>query len=286
LAPISENSEGSVSEATRLSPTISCVMPCYNCADTLDRSVKSILAQSVQVAEILLVDDCSSDETLRLITLLEQTDPRIVGIRMAENGGPARARNVGWERATGTFVAFLDADDTWHPQKLELQLRLLDRHPELAIVGHLVDVCVNFGVYETFELTDHDLEARSRRISSRSALIRNPWSTPSVLLRRDLAIRFDEDLRAAEDYLLWAQILCTSNKGMCLDLPLARLYKARYGASGLSGNLWEMEKGELQVIRKLHTRGNISFWLRLVLSMYSLVKFLRRKVLTTWSILD
>lgn len=256
--------------------SVACVIPCFNCADTLLRSVRSVQAQSVPVQEILLVDDCSTDETPELIARLAAEDPRIVALHMGTNGGPSRARNAGWDRATSRFIAFLDSDDSWHEQKVELQLRLFEAKPDLAITGHIALVDSEVGWLNRYELTDMKLRALTRPVLRRSLLVRNPWSTPTVMLRRDLPFRFDEDQREAEDFLLWARILMSGRVGLRLALPLALLYKPRYGAGGLSGNLWKMEKGELLSFRKLWHSSDITTAEYCFASLLSIVKYMKR----------
>ena len=232
------------------------------------------------VVEIIIVDDCSSDETARLIKTLTAEDPRIVGLRLPSNDGPGRARNAGWDMAQGEFVAFLDADDSWHPDKIDLQLRLFRQMPELVIVGHLAALFGEPGTDVSHQVSDHELLAVTQRISRRSVLVGNPWSTPTVMLRRGINFRFAEDQRYAEDYYLWARILISGSPGARINLPLAVLYKARFGAGGLSGDLWKMEKGELQAIRKLWRQGDIWAWEYVVASIYSYAKYMRRLFVT------
>lgn len=258
--------------------SVACVIPCYNCTDTLLRAVRSVQAQSVPVQEIILVDDCSTDETTDLIERLAAEDPRIVPLHIGTNSGPSTARNAGWERARSRFIAFLDADDSWHKQKVELQLRLFQAWPDLAIAGHIASVEGEVEEDERYDLSDADLAAHARPVQRRSLLIRNPWSTPTVMLRRDIPFRFDEDQREAEDFLLWARILMSGRLGLRLKLPLAILYKARYGARGLSANLWKMQKGELRSFRKLWQRRDITAAEYCFASLLSLVKFIRRSI--------
>ncbi len=258
--------------------SVACVIPCYNCADTLLRAVQSVLVQSEPVHEIILVDDCSTDETPKLIERLTLEDSRIVALRMTTNGGPSRARNVGWNHAKSKFIAFLDSDDSWHDQKVELQLQLYRAVPDLAITGHVALVDGEVKGPKRYTLSDAELHAHTRSISRRSLLVRNPWSTPTVMLRRDLPFRFDEGQREAEDFLLWAQILMSDRVGLRLELPLALLYKPRYGAGGLSGNLWKMEKGELLSFRKLWNSRHITSAEYCFAYLLSLAKYMKRRI--------
>ena len=101
---------------------VSVIIPCYNCALTLQRAFNSVLSQTVQPAEILLIDDKSTDNTLEIIKQSIVAFPlKIKIIELTVNQGAANARNAGWEVATQPYIAFLDSDDTWHPKKIEIQ---------------------------------------------------------------------------------------------------------------------------------------------------------------------
>ena len=110
------------------SPQVSIITPCYKASSTLAKTVESILAQTFSDWELILVDDCSPDDTCEKAETWCATDPRIHLIRQKENGGAAVARNTGIGQARGRYIAFLDADDTWLPRKLERQLKLMQEN--------------------------------------------------------------------------------------------------------------------------------------------------------------
>ena len=105
-----------------VAPKVSVVMPAYNAAATLQASMDSVLRQSHDTLELLVVDDCSHDASWALAEAAAARDPRVVPIRQPRNQGVAAARNLGIEAASGGIVAFLDSDDTWHPHKLARQV--------------------------------------------------------------------------------------------------------------------------------------------------------------------
>lgn len=259
--------------------SVSVIIPCFNAENTLARAVMSVQAQATPVAEILLVDDGSTDNTRAVIGSLAHGDPRIRPLLQKRNGGPSRARNVGWNSAQGDLIAFLDADDTWHPQKIAVQLPLFERDPEIVISGHLCDVGQLGDPYQDVPKSAEHLSELCELISPSSVKVANPWSTPTVMLRKSIERRFDEGHTACEDYLLWAEIILSGAKGVRINLPLARLYKARFGAGGLSGNLWRMEKGELAAYRKLYQARRLNVFEWGGLSAYSLLKHTRRMAL-------
>ncbi len=101
---------------------VSIVMPVYNASRWLARPVESVLAQTHATLELIAVDDGSSDESVAMIERYAEADSRVRLLRQPRNAGVAAARNAGLDAACGDFIAFLDADDWWHPRKLELQL--------------------------------------------------------------------------------------------------------------------------------------------------------------------
>jgi len=110
--------------------SISVIVPTYNSAHYLTEALESIRAQTVMPTEIIVVDDGSTDETQLVIERMD--DPLVRYMRQA-NGGAASARNAGLAKATGEYIAFLDADDRWHPEMLETQLGILEGAPQVAL---------------------------------------------------------------------------------------------------------------------------------------------------------
>ena len=106
-------------------PLVSVIMPAYRCADVLIESVTSVQAQTVEDWELLIVDDCSPDDTFALANKLAAEDPRIRVFQTPGNAGPAAARNMALENATGRYAAFLDSDDLWLPEKLARQIAFM-----------------------------------------------------------------------------------------------------------------------------------------------------------------
>ncbi|WP_254279264.1 glycosyltransferase family A protein [Haloarcula marina] len=106
-----------------MAPTVSVVLPTHDRAEFVERAIDSVLGQTYEDFECLVVDDCSSDDTPSVVRSVE--DSRVNLIRHETNRGASAARNTGIEAATGEFIAFLDDDDRWHPTKLEQQLDLL-----------------------------------------------------------------------------------------------------------------------------------------------------------------
>ncbi len=261
---------------------VSVVIPCYRCRDTIERAVASVAAQTWRPAELIMVDDASDDETPRVLQALQTRygGDWIKIILRQENGGAGAARNTGWDAATQPYVAFLDADDTWHPMKVEIQGRFMLDHSD-----------VDFSACQVRVATD-SLEQPPRTapeepvtppdvapLTSRHLLWRNRVCTSTVMLSAHLPVRFPEK-RYSEDYYLWLRLVLGGWKGVVIGSELAFRHTPAYGASGLSGRLWRMERGELDTYCRLVSEGLLPARDLLWLVPWSLAKFLRRVAVT------
>ena len=102
-------------------------MPTYNCGAYIADSIRSVIAQTVTDWELQIVDDCSTDDTRRIVKELAAQEPRIHYSCLAQNSGPAVARTEALRRASGKYIAFLDSDDLWAPDKLEKQIAFMEK---------------------------------------------------------------------------------------------------------------------------------------------------------------
>jgi glycosyltransferase involved in cell wall biosynthesis len=224
---------------------------------------------------VILVDDASGDETPAVLRTLRKRYPSgwIRVIEHAENGGPGRARNTGWEAASQPYIAFLDADDSWHPEKLRLQYEHMHNNPRIDVLGHQRVV-----IREGTVVSQLPMDIGASGITPRSLLFRNCFSTPTVMLKRTLKFRFETERRYCEDVRLWQQIAFGGGTVMRLEAPLAFIYKAPYGEAGLSASLWEMEKAELWNLQCLYKEGKIDKLLFCLAGLFSMAKYIRRLV--------
>ena len=254
-------------------PDVSVVMPCWRSAATVGETIDSVFAQTARPLELIAVDDASPDATAQVL----EARQRVCGadwlriVRLPVNRGVASARNAGWAVARGEFVAFVDPDDTWHPRKVEIQHVFMSRHPEITISAHR-SVLSKRGA----DPAQVPANPAVRYPPAWSLLFRNLFVVPSVMLRRDLPYRFLEGRRHMEDHLLWMTMALRGERIALLDAPLASIHKAPYGASGLSADLWLMEKGELDNYRLLHSEGLISWPAMAALQALSLAKYAKR----------
>lgn len=252
---------------------VSVVIPCHECAATIARAIASVQRQTAKPQEIILVDDASGPDTLKELekirSRLGPSYATVVSLRT--NVGPASARNAGWNIAKGDFVAFLDADDAWHPRKLEIQTDLMQERSDIAVSGHRAS-----------QLRDGEDEPPSigsltfRPIRFWQLVLANRFVTPSVMVRRSLPYRFTAGRRHMEDHLLWMQIAAAGELIVRIDAVLAYTFKSAYGASGQSSALWAMETAELENYRLLASSGALRQPVALLLGAYSVLKFVKR----------
>lgn len=255
---------------------VSAVIPCFRCSKTIGRAVTSIAQQTIKPAEVILVDDASGDGTLSVLQELSQAYPGWIKVlRLSENRGAASARNAGWEAASQPYIAFLDADDEWHPEKLRIQYEYMCSNPEVAVSGHQ---CM--WLHDSEVPPDTPLILITSKIEPISLIFRNCFSTPTVMLKRNIQFRFSDNKRYCEDLYLWQQIAFAGLPVMRMESPLAYIHKAPYGEGGLSAQLWEMEKGELGNFVALYQAGHINWLLFIAVTGFSLLKYVKRLVVT------
>ncbi len=180
---------------------ISVVIPAYNAERFIEQTIKSVVAQTYQNIEIIVVNDCSTDKTMEILEKLKKTEKRLLVETLKENSGVSAARNKGVELAKGEYVAFLDADDLWREDKIEKQLDLIkESKAVLCCTGY------NFIDEASKKLTgEHNV---LQIIELEDILRKNYINTSSAILRKDVIKENKmEGENIHEDYLAWLRIL-------------------------------------------------------------------------------
>ncbi|MCB1159960.1 MAG: glycosyltransferase, partial [Leptospiraceae bacterium] len=201
-------------------PVVSIIIPSYNREEYLISCIDSVLEQSFQDFELILVDDGSVDNSFKLMQSYQEKDKRVICIEQ-EHSGVSRARNTGIYKSKGEWIAFLDSDDTWHPEKLEKQLAYHSLHTDCQI-SQTEEIWIRNGKRvspgKKHKKEEGFLFAKSLELCC---------ITPSsVLLHRSLFEKygvFDEKLVSCEDYELWLRISSKKKIGLISELLLNRL---------------------------------------------------------------
>jgi len=182
---------------TEPQPLISVIIPCFNAEPTILRTLASVRRQTYRPIEIIAVDDASRDGTLRLLREQEAGGVRVIA--QPRNGGAPAARNAAIAVARGEFLAFVDADDEWYPDKLERQFQLIAGHPGMTMVGCRCEVLRPDGMRIA---VNPDRVPPAGREAWRT-LLHHSFFVPSTVMARADAVRkiggFDASLRAGED---------------------------------------------------------------------------------------
>ena len=180
---------------------ISIITPAYNASRFIGETIRSVAAQSCQNWEMIIVDDCSLDNTCSLIDEFAKQDPRIRLIRHAINGGgPAKARNTALNAANGRYVAFLDSDDLWLPDKLERQLRFMESHRSALSFTSFRRIT------ENGESSGQPVRIPAR-LHYRELLKNTAIATSTVVVDRDKTGPFEMVETYYDDFVLWLSLL-------------------------------------------------------------------------------
>lgn len=227
-----------------LNGLVSVVVPNYNSERFIADTIASVRGQTYRNWEMVVVDDCSTDSGPAVVERFAAEDPRIRLVRLDRNNGcPAKPRNVGVRESKGDYIAFLDSDDTWHPQKLETQLGIMKR-ADVPFSSTGVNFFNDAGQLARMKATGYDARtAKVQTISFRKLLFKNIIPSSSVIVEKRLldGITFNEDYRyrAVEDYHCWLKLHERIPFSCKIKLPLLSY---RVSANGISKSKIDMLK--------------------------------------------
>lgn len=234
-------------------PEVTVVVPAYNAQRHLGGTLDSLLQQHGVDFEVHVVDDCSTDGTRDLVLAYAERDARVrYSCTPANCGGPAGPRNLGVEQARSKWVAFCDADDLWHPDKLLAQLDCA-RRTGAALVCTAIDPFRD-GSEPRLAVTTNADPKPSRRIGLWQMLLKNRVATSSVMCRCDQVLEeggfnVDRGMVAVEDYDLWLRLMARQNAVVVrLEQPLVAY---RILAGSLSASKWRQALKIMRVHRKI-----------------------------------
>lgn len=266
--------------ADRAPVTVAVVVPYHNDSVTVGRALDSLRAQTRLPDQVLIIDDAGTEaehaSLLGVVSELRGLNVQV--IRRQTNGGPSAARNDGWEAADATHIAFLDADDSWVPTKLERQLRSFEENEDLALLG----TRTRHGWDNPTSPMRESGSIRVSTVSPQAQLLRNRLSTSSVMLKADVEYRFNPDFRYSEDNDLWCRLLLGGNVGGILEEELTVYYKGIDSSEGASSRYVRMLRGQISVYRGLYRDEIISRRQCIAAIGSAYARFARRLMRVTW----
>ena len=233
------------------SPLVSIVIPTYNHAPMLQRALATVVEQTYQNWNAIVVNNFSTDDTLEVVAAFN--DPRIQCVNFRNNGVIGASRNEGIALATGKYVAFLDSDDTWFPTKLEKCVEILESgsdlvcHAEYWIDESGKSRLVAYGPSEA--ATHHNLIYKGNRISTSATVVR------AALLKEVHGFDVSPELISTEDYDLWIRLAAKSDKFAFISEPLGEYHRHD---NNVSANIEKHLAAELALLAK-HFSANTRF---------------------------
>lgn len=234
-------------------PLVSVIVPSFNAENHIRSTIESVLLQSYNNYEIIIVDDNSTDNTRMIASEFASYSSKIHLIHLTENSGtPARPRNVGVMYANGDWVAFLDADDLWHPQKLSLQISLLNESKMLMCSSSMIDFI------DESKISHKNIPKKieSTEIHFKSQLIKYLTPTSSIVLQRDIALQypFPEDIkyRGREDFACMLKVHESIHKSIKIMIPL--IYYRKHNIQ-ISRNKVKMAEKQLLILKEFQFKN-------------------------------
>lgn len=229
-----------------MSSLVSIITPCFNSEKYISQAVQSVISQTHENWELLLVDDCSSDETFSIISNFASHDKRVKAFKLDKNSGTGVARNFAIQEAQGNYIAFLDADDLWKPEKLEKQLSFMKTQK----------IPFTFSFYETI---DEAGNLRNETITTPSKItyqqlyfcnwIGNLTGIYSVDFFGKIPI---SSIKKRQDWMMWLQIVKQIKTAIPVPESLA-YYRVR--EDSISASKWKLIAFNFKVYRDFHKRN-------------------------------
>jgi len=248
------------------SPLVSIITPAFNSVAFIGDTIKSVQDQAYQNWEMIIVDDCSEDNTCQIVEQFAKTDSRIRLIRHPQNMGPARSRNTAIETAKGRYIAFLDSDDIWLPTKLAEQTDFMGKH-ECAVS------CTAYKKIDENGKIISSLIEVSAKTNYQKLLFSNVIGNLTTMYDVEKLGKVYLPLVKHEDYGLWLTILKMGYEAYGLNECLA-LYRVR--TNSVSGDKMKAASYQWKIYReleKLPLRKSISYFVRY--AYYGYIKFKR-----------
>ncbi len=235
---------------------VSIIMPSYNSEDTIFCSIESVVLQTYHNWELIIIDDCSVDNTVNIIKDYSNKDDRIKLIQLNTNNGPAIARNKGIKKSQGRYISFLDSDDIWMPKKLDIQIKFMKMN-KLALTYSSYNVINELGVKIKTRIT-------KKKITFDDMLKSNFIGNLTGIYDCKILGKYYMDSIGHEDYALWLNIMKDVQKTQGVLEPLAGY---RISLNSVSSNKINAAKWQWHIYRNIAK-------LSLFVSLYYLIWYI------------
>jgi len=246
--------------------SVSVVIPCYNSQNTIEKSINSVLNQTLTVNEIIVVDDGSSDNSIEIIKKIidaNKTNTSII-LYSQKNAGPSVARNKGIELAKSKWIAFLDSDDYWDKNKNYYQIECLKKEPQVVLLG-----------------TGSFKKNSFFRITFKMLLFKNYFQTSSTIVKKEILQKYFFNIKQkySEDFRLWLEISYDHEVGISNQLQAFQVLPLANRNASLSSQLYYMQKGEIGNFRYLYEKKRINFLDFCFACCFSYLKYFKRIII-------
>ncbi len=234
--------------------SVSVVIPTFNRVSSLERTLKSVLAQTLPADEIIIVDDGSTDNTVSILkSRYSEVELSMIRFIEQDNQGVSAARNAGIAAATHEWIALLDSDDFWHEDKLQKQIQALENAPEY-LMSHSDEIWIRNGL----RVNQMNKHKKTGGYIFQQCLPMCVISPSAVIIHRlifDEIGLFDETLPACEDYDLWLRI-CSRYPVLYIDEALI----TKHGGHDdqLSHKYWGMDRFRIQALNKIISEAKLN----------------------------
>lgn len=246
-----------------MSVSVSIITPVYNSSKYIRECMNSTLGQSFTDLEHILVDDCSTDDSVQIIEDYAKKDNRIKLIRLQKNGGAGVARNTAIEAAKGKFIAFLDADDFWHKEKLSIQVDFMVKN----------DYAFSYAQYYIVDENSKPQKlVKSPPKVSYNAILRNGYigCLTAMYDAEKIGKYYMPLIRKRQDWSLWIMILKDIKMSYGIQQPLSYY---RVGNESLSNNKFKLIKYNFSVFHKVLGMSQLESTYRMIVFLFCYFMF-------------
>lgn len=227
-----------------MKPNVSIITPSFNNEAYIEKTIESVRNQTYTNWEMIIVDDCSEDHTCEIVERVSKVDSRVHLIRQETNVGAGMARNVSLNKSTGRFIAYLDADDIWYPEKLEKQVVFM-------LENHCGFSCTSYEVVNNDGVPLNKYVRMLPKIDYKGFLKNNLLQTVGIMVDMEIVDKSClemPDMRRRQDAATWLQVLKSGNECYGLDEILAQYRRTE---KSLSSNKIKAVKGIWHLYREI-----------------------------------